>query len=276
MLKAYLHNKVPRALVRREDVVTSCVFGALEASGPEGLDIARRFLALARTQRRPDPLSDMHVAKITYEFWPWLTSPLASAEPDVLITLEHESSRSIIAVEAKLDSGKSSEASETTQIGDQLAREWIALLATAKKRGIPRCTLIYLTADLAPPDDIAESRSELEAKHPEIGRTANILWLSWRDLPDLITPNHSVGLRDMRSFLLEEHLAYFAGFRLPTPIPHPWRFNADQLPQHSSKWNWPLLVPLPEHFQFAVAQVTQAVFNWPTCTVSTLSWRFQT
>ena len=95
MLKAYLHNKVPRELARREDILTSCVFGALEASGAEGLDIARRFLALARVQRTTDTLRDVRAENISYQFWPWLTSPLAAAEPDVLITLEHEGIRSL-------------------------------------------------------------------------------------------------------------------------------------------------------------------------------------
>jgi hypothetical protein len=111
MLKAYLHNKVSRRLVRLEDVVTSAVFGALEASGEEGRDIARRFLALARTLRTPDPNGELHATRITYEFWPWLTSPLASAEPDVVITLDDGDSRSLIAIEAKLDECNSSLAS---------------------------------------------------------------------------------------------------------------------------------------------------------------------
>jgi len=266
MLKAYLRNKVSRRLVRLEDVVTSAVFGALEASGQEGLDIARRFLALARTQRTPDANSELHATKLTYEFWPWLTSPLASAEPDVLITLDDGDSRSLIAIEAKLDSGKSSFASDDEQIGDQLAREWIALLETAKRRGIPRCTLIYLTADFAPPTDIDDSLAELMKKHPDIGRNAEILWLSWRDLPALITPNHGIGLRDLRVFLLEEHLGYFAGFQLPNHLPEPWVF-ADE---RSATWKWPALVPIPKPFRFA-----RAPLFWPTPVVPPRVWRFQ-
>lgn len=266
MLKAYLHNKVSRRLVRLEDVVTSAVFGALEASGQEGLDIARGFLALARTQRTPDPNCELHATTIIYEFWPWLTSPLASAEPDVLITLQDGDSRSLIAIEAKLDSGKSSFASDDEKIGDQLAREWIALLETAKRRGIPNCTLIYLTADFAPPADIDESLAELTKKHPEIGRTAEILWLSWRDLPALITPNHSIGLRDLRAFLLEEHLGHFAGFQLPNHLPEAWVF-ADEC---SAIWKWPSLIPTPKPFRFACAPL-----SWPPPVVPPRVWRFQ-
>ncbi len=267
MLKAYLHNKVSRRLVRLEDVVTSAVFGALEASGQEGLDLAKRFLALARSQREANPGRELHAKKITYEFWPWLTSPLASAEPDVLITLENEDSRSLIAIEAKLDSGKSSFASDDERIGDQLAREWIALVETATRRGISHCSLIYLTADFAPPADIDESLAELTKKHLEIARTAEILWLSWRDLPALITPNHGIGLRDLRAFLLEEHLGYFSGFQLPNHLPEPWVF-ADE---RSAIWKWPSLIPTTKPFRFACAPL----FSWPPPVVPSRVWRFQ-
>ncbi len=273
MLKAYLHRKVPRELVRREDVVTSCVFGTLEASGEEGRNIASRFLALARSRDRLEEGAAAHIVNIKYEFWPWLESPHAAAEPDVLLTLDHGSSQSLVAVEAKLDSGKSSFASDSTHVGDQLAREWLALLETAKQRGIPHCVLVYLTADVAPPADIGDSLAELAEKHPDLGSSARIAWLSWRDLPDLITPDHGVELRDMRRFLLEEHLGYFVGFALPPPLPATWQFVDLRPAQSAASWNWPSIDPLPAPFSFACAPAT--IFDWPTFVVPKTPWRFE-
>jgi hypothetical protein len=273
MLKAYLHHKVSRELVRREDIVTSCVFGTLEASGAEGFAIARRFLALARTRHATDADRAAHITSITYEFWPWLVSPLASAEPDLLLTVDHGSSRSLVAIEAKLDSGKSSAASNDGHVRDQLAREWVALLETAHQRGIPHCTLIYLTADVAFPPDINDSLAELAAKHPDLGNTPRILWLSWRDLPDLITPNHGISLQDMRRFLLEEHLGYFAGFHAPPRLPPPWRF-ADVKPVRSTPgWVWPSITSLPASFNFVPAAPT--TFDWPSPVHPEPLWRFR-
>lgn len=272
MLKAYLHRKVPRELVRREDVLTSCVFGTLEAAGEEGRDLASCFLALAR-YRGTARATGGSLRSVSYEFWPWLECPHASAEPDVLLTLEHETSRSLVAIEAKLDSGKSSFASESGIVRDQLAREWIALLDAAKQRGITDCTLVYLTADVGPPADIDESLAELVLKHPDVGADARIAWLSWRDLPDLITADHGVALLDLRRFLLKEHLGYFAGFRSPPVLAPAWVFTATHAaPADNVIWAWPSPAALPERFCFGAAPSTQ--FHWPAFTLSSNTWSF--
>src|SRR4051812_40637499 len=115
MLFAELHGKVdPNAsdLERREDVLTSTVFGTLLVAGAVDLlvswiNCARRLAADGRLGA--DPL-DVNVAHpVKYWFWPSLAG---GTQPDVLLQI----GRRLLVVEAKYGSGSSKSAG--AQAGD--------------------------------------------------------------------------------------------------------------------------------------------------------------
>ena len=109
MLLAQLRNKLTRSEEESEDLLTSNVFGAFKYSGNLGL--LCRFLSGARLRCGSGlilPLGDASACE--YRFWPWFQGgDGAGCEPDLVLRFDHrDGSQSLIAIEAKYRSGKSS------------------------------------------------------------------------------------------------------------------------------------------------------------------------
>src|SRR5262245_25191478 len=104
MLHALIHGKLSREIEGMEDVLTSCVFGALRQLPPErGL---LPLIALARCLDGRSPFltwPDQDVwreANVRYEFWPGLAeTDCKPCEPDVLLTIDFPSERWLVLVE---------------------------------------------------------------------------------------------------------------------------------------------------------------------------------
>jgi hypothetical protein len=148
MLKALLHGKLSREQENMEDIVTSNVFGTVQylANSSDLIQFLSKAALLNReTGQEGLPLGDLPSnAHIEFEFWPWLNDHVcAGCEPDVLLRVDSGGDRRyLILIEVKYHSGKSSEASETTEqtnsgdatkkAEDQLAKEWQQLQVLAK------------------------------------------------------------------------------------------------------------------------------------------------
>lgn len=110
MLHAELHGKLSSDIgdgaERLEDVLTSTVFGTLFAAN--AWDVITDWLSRARRGTNAvDPLQTCDATD--YWFWPWLDN----AEPDLVLRL----GTTVVVVEAKYFSGKSSSAKSTGDEG---------------------------------------------------------------------------------------------------------------------------------------------------------------
>ncbi len=108
---------------RMEDLLTSDTFGCMRYLPPETLLIP--FLNKAcslwgNTLSIPEKIVDVHCL-----FWPWInTINRKPCEPDVVIGFElHDNQMHLVMIEAKYNSGLSSEEDEGSNPNDQLARE---------------------------------------------------------------------------------------------------------------------------------------------------------
>lgn len=226
MLLAQLRHKLSRSEEESEDLLTSNVFGAFKYS--EDPLLLGRFLAEARFLRTGSCLTVGEVRTCEYRFWPWLKdTEAAGCEPDVVLLLEDgEQRKSLIGIEAKYRSGKSSRATEDGAPTDQLAREWIALRAEMRNVGADRFHLVYVTTDFGMPREaIDESLKELDRKCLMAGEVpADIAWLSFRRLPRLLSGASEPILRDLHVLMREAMLVEFEGVALP-PIEWPSAFE---------------------------------------------------
>jgi len=237
MLQAMLNGKLTRDEVGMEDLLTSNVFGLLKYA-PPGVGLFP-WLSLAHY-----PLTGQRLATWlgpgtqveAMEFWPQMAEPdCTPCEPDVSIILHHaDGSRTWLLVEAKFRSGKSSFASDgETPPNDQLAREYDNLVKAAARRGVQRCAVLFVTVDITcPVEELQASAAEFQAKRQG---QAQLFWLSWRALPDILstaTPC-SVMLQDLRDLLLQLDLTMYRRLRLPMPLVTAWRFQRKQ-----RGWRW--------------------------------------
>jgi hypothetical protein len=225
MLVALLHRKLSLEQENMEDILTSNVFGTFKYLPPR--DGLLPFLRRAVFPNADAPLAlvsdDAHAA---FEFWPWLEEPdRESCEPDVLIRVTGPpgTAKTLILVEAKFRSGKSSEADDSVHPQDQLAREWDNLQALAAQESSTP-VLIYVTADMSlPHDDIEASQQELARKRGQRGR---IGWLSWRHLPSLLDGSAHEVLRDLGAALRHLNLTFFEGLSSGDAVPAvQWTFT---------------------------------------------------
>ena len=251
MLYAQLHGKLRLEQENLEDLLTSNVFGALKhvpvSQGllpflrrATGKDASKLIAALA---------SD--VADVSYEFWP----RLASCEPDVLIRLTPERGpRLLILVEAKLHSGKSSEASADDKlIGDQLAREWESVQSRAQDEQ-RQAFVVYITVDYClPAEDIERSQDELRKKQ---GAEGQIVWLSWRALGEVARAADSALLDDVARLLVQRYaLSSFDGIT-PRRARSTWQFaRAAGVESCEFLARWTFKGEIPWRFRMAHAAV---------------------
>ena len=245
-----------------EDLLTSSVFGALSYAPPEVGLIP--VLAVARDSDGNKPLADIaHVEIASYEFWPWLDEEgCIRCEPDVLITLHHPNGeKTIILVEAKFHHGKSSLAGEEQAPRDQLAREWDNLASLASKEHA-QCFLVYVTADMGfPTGAVDEARAEYSQKR---SASLNVLWISWRQIPNVLTGVESRILRDMVDVVKRLDLVFYRGFAPVTPMTIPWQFKkADR------HWLWSYISQQPVYWTFG----NLPFFDWPQLDLNP-GWRF--
>lgn len=222
MFEALIHGKLSSQQENMEDVLTSCVFGAMKVLRPSAgiysfLSQAHRFNGQSSELSSLSDRDDDSV-QVEYTFWPkWTGRNCHPCEPDVLIRIR--STQQVILIEAKLRSGKSSNADGSPWPYDQLAREWDNLLR--RSDGF-RPVLIYLTADDAMPRQaIQDAIDEFEAKRPASPQP-DIYWLSWQQLMTLDPHQHDlvVGLQDIVQKL---NLLPFTGFSPILKVPN-WTF----------------------------------------------------
>lgn len=233
MLAAQLRGKLTRKEEDLEDLLTSNVFGSIKYTPNEKGLIP--LLSAAEDENGLNPLIRLpNISDVTYEFWPYLNDRKGNArEPDVLIHITHETKqRTIILVEAKYQSGKSSEADEGSRINDQLASEWDILIT---KETDAKPYLLYITADFSYPNkDIEDAQYEFAKKR---NGKLDIVWISWRKLPTVLNDNEPM-LKDLIEVLRKQGLTFFEGIEIPSIDRIPWTFQKNTL-----NFNWKLNSP---------------------------------
>jgi hypothetical protein len=198
MIHAIQHGKAGRSARRSEDVLTSSVFGLLQAMPPQA-----GYLAWFHQARRIDgatlePSPSLDAAT----FWPQMRLPNGDGcEPDLAIWPSAADAR-LGLIECKLYSGPSGFPSphEHTEVQGQLGRQWLALnhgwrLDTGGGDS-PRCAsgyLVYVTADAVMPAALMESMCEetMGAANINAPMIDHLYWLSWRSLGSALEAAHS-------------------------------------------------------------------------------------
>jgi len=221
MIAALMHGKLSREQENMEDVLTSIVFGMLQyAPAVDGL---LPFLARAQETVAGDerPLAGLGAPRhVAYEFWPWIHEAGCSkgCEPDVVVRLVDDTgAKTVILIEAKYRSGKSSEADDTEEVNDQLAREWANVRRVAEREGATPWVL-YLTAGFAfPRESLDEAQKDLAKSREAAGR---FCWLSWRHLPGAL-PHKTHQCLDDLADLVDRRLGlgFFDGVAVTAPEP---------------------------------------------------------
>jgi hypothetical protein len=231
MLAAILRGKLSPEQENMEDILTSNVFGALKYVAPE--EALLPFLAEAQQAETKGKslawLKDVNGVNADYCFWPWWEeSGCVGCEPDVVLRIDSPNGKkSLVLVEAKLFSGKSSEGSEEElHPTDQLAREWHNLVHVARRED-REPVLIYLTAGFCCPlDAVDASRKNFEAKTLTKEQPFECLWLSWRHLEKVIRNDDHPILKDLWAVLQRLALTFFNGVSSVTnPGPIKWSFQ---------------------------------------------------
>lgn len=189
-----------------EDLLTSDVFGCCSFLGYHELlehilNEALHFISRDRLTINEPVISD------EYLFWPRFRIRRSQTEPDVLILLQHPGNKcTLVLIEAKYNSGKSSEADYSTEhVTDQLARELTIIEnkdicsqnLSLEGHEIKAKALIYVTADdIIPEKTLEDSSHEFFAKANTSGMidytTASELpfyWLPWWKIEQLTSSN---------------------------------------------------------------------------------------
>lgn len=241
MLMAFLKGKLSSKQANMEDILTSNVFGTLQYLAPSKALLP--FLSQAIDSNELYLLRDLgEVSDVKYDFWPQFNeADCVGCEPDVVLRItKANGSTTMILVEAKYLSGKSSEADENARPNDQLAREWDNLrLKAEKEKATP--ILLYLTAGLSfPAAEINQSQAELKRDRNIEG---TICWLSWQHLHSIIKESKEPMLMDLAGLLKKMQLTLFDGFSPVTQVEHiNWFFDK--------------------------------YFNWKISNILTLTWSF--
>jgi hypothetical protein len=251
MLHALLSGKLSRDQENMEDLLTSVVFGSLKYVAPEvGL---LRWLALGETINGSRPLADFeNRVAVDYEFWPrWGEPGCIGCEPDVVLRVSSQEQNTLIAIEAKYWSGKSSLAGEDgldTPPNDQLAREWDNLRRRAASEGA-RPILIYVTAGyLIPKQELQESLDDYQKRRPTDEVSPLFCWLTWRSLSELFGRADQPVLSDVTTLARRLDLTFFEGVTLDNQPPNvTWHFHGgDASIQERLLLSWTAFQPLAE------------------------------
>lgn len=238
MMLAELHGKVPDGVSSSEDVLTSHVFGVLEALDPEDL-----LLPWLRKATRLDgsPLTIPPCDSAFFWFWPSLESEASTlrVEPDVFITLKGPPGvATLILVEAKFRSVPSGwpTGPEYKDVTGQLGQEWIVLselppsAAPRSPKSVGRRILLYVTADLGRPAEVMRQMAD-ELDKAGVDPTClreNLYWLGWRDLSLIIDrrAGENTLIQRLRELLEHRHLSVFGGCQPPPGTSAiPWAYR---------------------------------------------------
>ncbi len=230
MLHAELHGKLDPSspeLERREDILTSTVFGTLLVAG--ATDLLVEWLNSARRlgedgELRALPMVEATTAPIRTWFWP----DLFRLQPDVLIQI----GRQLIVVEAKYGASKggSRSSEEAQEDRDQLVRQWLGVqpdspslewYSPAIREAIQGCEvhLAYLVSARRRARALIELRESQSRIRSSKGRDGSLWLLTWQDLHQLLKRD-SMELtpaagwrRDLARLLERRGLHGFLGFR---------------------------------------------------------------
>ncbi len=270
MLQAQLKGKLSVPQENSEDILTSNVFGTLKYLPiNEGL---LPFLYMA-VSLEGIPFEDCikDVSTASFRFWEGIRMPgCQGCEPDVLIEFIHvDGTKSLVLIEAKYRSGKSSEANEETieeaPPHDQLAKEWHNLLNLSQEKN-SKPYLVYVTADYAiPRKEIIDSFNELQQK--ELG-TPEIYWLTWRDLKRAYKNTSNPILADLVELITNRYqLTTFESLTLGKLTSFPWSFKVIPL---QLSWQ-PRLSLCP----WKILSVNEQSFVWQRFMDIKMYWRFE-
>lgn len=241
MLKALLHSKLDGEFVRSpfeiEDLLTSVALGSC-AYVPPGVALLP-FLRLARSvdgDSLEPALADAVDVETT--FWPdWAAftdgdGGVPGAQPELVVSVRHAGGRrSVLLVEVKLHSGKSSLPSSSAEISDQLAKYWLHLRRHAAAIGASPIGVVYVTTSSSlPVADLDASQAELLTKARP---AAPFFWVSWRKFVSAVDARNSPLLQDVVQLLRDRwNLAEIEMPNWPSPLPspRPWSFTTG--------WTW--------------------------------------
>lgn len=209
MLHAFLHGKIDESLPeldRREDALTSTVFGALVWTG--SWDLLARWL-----QGGTSGGDDGHVAgRWTCWFWP----RMEFAEPDVVLRLGD----ALVVVEAKYRSGRHDvavNAAADPGRGVQLVRQYRSVrtkrmqYAEPLEQAIQHCQLVQVF--LVDARRQRRARREYEESRKRLPNEATLRFVTWQDLFRLLRePSRSLRwASDLRRYLERLGLDTFEG-----------------------------------------------------------------
>jgi hypothetical protein len=224
MTASHVARRVARKLApeandaeRREDVLTSTVFGLLFATG--AWETLMDWLKCARPVGHGAQLDAAPSDQQQYWFWP----SLDRAEPDLVIRI----GRVLMIIEAKYFSSKSGKDSINAtrpptgapEVKDQLVREWRACspqaaiwnYPAALRDAIQECdrALVYLVRR----NRLARERRAAERSR-EQEPDARIYVLTWEDLDEVLAAEAGpLWIVELRAYLHRKRLTAFRGFR---------------------------------------------------------------
>ena len=212
MLHAFLHGKIDESLPeldRREDALTSTVFGALVWTG--SWDLLARWLQGGASRGNDGPVAGR------WECWFW--PRMAFAEPDVVLRLDG----ALVVVEAKYRSDKHDVPVDVTADpgrGDQLVRQYRSVTTSFGNRmpyaepleqAIRSCELVQVF--LVDARRQRRARREWEESRRYLPPEATLRFVTWQDLFRLLRePSRSWRwAADLREYLERLDLDTFEG-----------------------------------------------------------------
>jgi len=237
---AELHGKLPGPVRRSEDALTGAAFNLLTLLPPEGVLLP--WLNLAQDSDGVG-VGLPAVGRVEAAFWPlWKDGSGRDCEPDVVLSIQTEDACTVVLIEVKYLSGLSGWPTppDAGEVRGQLGREWEALDAVSghelpgARATISRRVLIFVTTDTQVPKETLDlSVAEIQAKMS--GARANIFWLSWFALADVVEARmheagvpswERLGLARLLALLESRRLVVFSGIDAPTPPSVPWSYQS--------------------------------------------------
>lgn len=213
-----INNKL--TTINSEDLLTSDILGCCSFLNYEELlkcvlKEATHFDDRKKLVVNEPVLSDQYI------FWPMVKTGRARTEPDVIIILHHpENKCTLILIEAKYNSGKSSEADyNVDDVTDQLARELriieeqqlSAQLSGIEGKEIISKALVYVTADdIIPQKSLSDSASEFMKKargaNYKITMELPLYWLPWWKIESIATKAEHCKFEDKTKNRIIRHI----------------------------------------------------------------------
>jgi hypothetical protein len=213
-----INNKL--TTINSEDLLTSDILGCCSFLNYEELLKCLLKEAIHFDERKKLVVNEP-VLSDKYIFWPMIKTGGTRTEPDVLIILNHpENKCTLILIEAKYNSGKSSEADyDIDDVTDQLARELriieeqqlYAQLSGLEGKEIISKALVYVTADdIIPLKSLSDSASEFMEKARGIiykePMELPLYWLPWWKIEYVATKTEHCKFEDKTKNRIIRHI----------------------------------------------------------------------